>query len=62
MAPWERKPHSPSVKQSHVAKAARETVKFYDDFVPEADKATMQGLEDKVHLTREFKDDEEVDF
>jgi hypothetical protein len=40
----------------------RDATKFYAYFFPEEDKVTMQGLEEEVFLTREFKDDEEVEF
>jgi hypothetical protein len=36
-------------------------VEFYQEFVPEEDKATITMLEAEVKLTREFKYDEDVD-
>jgi hypothetical protein len=62
MDPRGRKPHSPSVRSSHAAKVVVVVVEFYEDFVPEEEKATMSSLEAEVHLIMEFKDDEEVKF
>jgi len=55
MAPRGRKPHFPSVRSFHAANATMATAEFYEYFVPEEDKATMQSLGAKVCLTREAK-------
>jgi hypothetical protein len=62
MVPRGRKPRSPSLSSSYAAKAGVVVAEFYEDFVPEEDKATMPNLEVEVRLIMELKDDEEVEF
>jgi hypothetical protein len=38
-----------------------DAAKFYEDYVPEVDKAIMIELEEEVHQIREFHDDDEVE-
>jgi hypothetical protein len=57
-----RKPSYPhSTQPSRAAKAAIDVTEFYEDFVPEVDKAKMKDLEDEVRQIREFQDDDDVE-
>ena len=62
MAQRGQKPHSPSMRSSRAAKVVVVVAEFYENFVPDEDKATMSSLEEEAHLIMEFKYDEEVKF
>jgi hypothetical protein len=62
MVPRGRKSIHPHPTQpSHAVKDAIDTTKFYEDYVPEEDKARMTDWRMKFHQIREFHDDEEVE-
>jgi hypothetical protein len=62
MAPRGCKPRSSSLGSLRVSKVVIAVAEFYEEFVPEEDKATMSALEAEVRLVREFKDDGEVEY